>query len=412
MPRYRYTKYTPNPLDEIDLTSLVEKLRDFFLDSGFSGRFTGQDSAQGTLESLYRALARILASDKRLPEDWRESLDRYEEEYPGGELPQDVRDFLDELISRLTKENFIRLSSQESGQGTTEEVDSEIRFEVTEKTSDFLGHKTLRKLLSSRGRSSFGGHRTVELSTGVESDRHSRPYEFGDSLNLDVNATLLNALRREGSRFPIELEYTDLMVHQSEYQSSCATVLMLDCSHSMILYGEDRFTPAKSVTLALAHMIRSQFPEDELKVILFHDSAEEIPLSKVASVRVGPYHTNTCEGFRLARRLLMNQKKDLRQIIMVTDGKPSALTLPDGRIYKNSFGLDPYILGATFKEAANCRRAGIAVNTFMLANDYYLVEFVKQIAQICRGRAYFTTIIDLAQSVLMDFMNRKTRTVH
>jgi len=201
-------------------------------------------------------------------------------------------------------------------------------------------------------------------------------------------------------------------VHQSEYQSSCATVLMLDCSHSMILYGEDRFTPAKRVALALSHLIRTQYPGDTLNLVLFHDSAEEVPVSRLARVTVGPYHTNTQEGLRLARRILSRQRKDMRQIIMITDGKPSALTLPDGRIYKNSMGLDPAILQATFKEVTECRRAGILINTFMLARDYDLVSFVQKVTEICRGKAYFTTPMTLGRYLLMDYMTKKMKTVH
>src|SRR5213075_3319810 len=161
---------------------------------------------------------------------------------------------------------------------------------------------------------------------------------------------------------PINIEYSDLMVSQSEYRSSAATVLMLDCSHSMILYGEDRFTPAKKVALALTHLIRTQFPGDTLKVVLFHDSAEEIPLATLATAQVGPYHTNTAEGLKLARRLLLAQKKDMKQIIMITDGKPSALTMTDGRIYKNSMGLDATVISQTLREVANCRRSGVMIN--------------------------------------------------
>src|ERR1700682_3973882 len=229
------------------------------------------------------------------------------------------------------------------------------------------------------------------MSTGVEASGASKVYEFGDSMNLDVNTTLFSALSREGLKLPINLEYRDLHVHQSEYQSSCATVLMLDCSHSMILYGEDRFTPAKKVALALSHLIRTQYPGDSLRLVLFHDSAEEVPLKQLARAVVGPYHTNTCEGLRLARRILMAEKKDMRQIVMITDGKPSAITLPNGRIYKNAFGLDPMILEETYKEVATCRKAGILINTFMLASDYYLVDFVKKVTEICRGKAYFTS---------------------
>jgi Ca-activated chloride channel homolog len=201
-------------------------------------------------------------------------------------------------------------------------------------------------------------------------------------------------------------------VAQSEYQSSCATVIMLDCSHSMILYGEDRFTPAKRVALALSHLIRTQYPGDTLHAVLFHDSAEEIPLNQLGRVRVGPYYTNTREGLRLARRILERQKKDMRQIIMITDGKPSALTRADGQIYKNAFGLDPYIVAETFAEVAACQKAGIMINTFMLARDHDLVAFVRRVASICRGKAYFTTPYTLGQYVLMDYMDRKTRTIH
>jgi Ca-activated chloride channel family protein len=231
-------------------------------------------------------------------------------------------------------------------------------------------------------------------------------------MNLDVNATLTNALARTGHiGVPIDLDYPDLMVRQAEYRSSCATVLMLDTSHSMILYGEDRFTPAKKVALALTHLIRTQFPGDTLRVVLFHDSAEEIPLATLAHAQVGPYHTNTAEGLKLARRLLLAQRKDMRQIVMITDGKPSALTLPDGRLYKNSGWIDPFIYSETIREVAACRKAGIVINTFMLARDRALVDFVRHVSAIARGRAYFTNTMTLGQYVLMDFLRRKTKKV-
>ena len=259
------------------------------------------------------------------------------------------------------------------------------------------------------------------MATGVEASGAPKPYEFGDTMNLDASATILNAVSRSraggsqpasGAGLHIDVGYEDLMVAQGEYQSSCATVLMLDCSHSMILYGEDRFTPAKRVALALANLIRLQYPGDALKVVLFHDSAEEIPLTQLARVKVGPYYTNTREGLRLARRLLERQQKDMRQIVMITDGKPSALTRPDGRIYRNAFGLDPFIVSETIAEVAACRNAGILINTFMLARDYDLVSFVRKVAEICHGKAYFTTPRTLGRYVLMDYMDKKTRTVH
>ena len=311
---------------------------------------------------------------------------------------------------------------------------------------DFLGYKTLRNLLGSLGKSSMGRHDTPHLATGVEAEAASKPYEFGDTINLDVNTTLLSAMQRASQEqaehaggvrtvFPLNLEYRDLHVHQCDYQSSCATVVMLDCSHSMILYGEDRFTPAKKVALALGHLIRTQYPGDSLKVVLFHDTAEELPMAKLASTQVGPYHTNTAEGLRLARRILQAQRKDMKQIVMVTDGKPTACfidggaptslsagrrhpagsnrnadkmsALPARRLYKNSMGGDPWVMDATFREVQACRKAGIMINTFMLASDYYLVEFVKEMTAMTNGKAYFANPSNLSQFVLIDFLKRR-----
>src|SRR6202048_2345653 len=288
----------------------------------------------------------------------------------------------------------------------------EARFEITDKTIDFLGFKTLQDLLGSLGRSSFGRHDTRDLATGVEASGVSRKYEFGDTLNLDVSETLFNAVRRDGAKVPIEINYSDLMVHQCEYHSSCATVLLLDCSHSMILYGEDRFTPAKRVAMALAHLVRTQYPGDSLSLVLFHDSAEEMPLSQLARAKVGPYYTNTREGLRVAQRILQRQRKDMKQIVMITDGKPSALTLPDGRIYKNAFGLDPLVVSETLEEVARCKRSNIMINTFMLASDFQLVQFVQTVSAMCTGKAYFTTPQTLGNYLLMDFMSRRMKTVH
>ena len=354
MTKVRYTKYVPNPLDEIDLGALLDQLKNFFLESGFYSQFYPDGRSDQNLENLYQALAEILAENEQLPEPWRRDLRKFAENFPEGELPEEVKDFLDQLLERLVEEGYLRVSEEgwgtppEQGVGEEGKPLQNVQFELTGKGIDFLGYKSLRELMSSVGRSSFGRHDTRELATGVETDARSRPYEFGDVLNLDISATLMNAVRRGGTDLPIDLEYSDLMVYQTEYQSSCATALMLDCSHSMILYGEDRFTPAKRVALALAHLIRTQFPGDSLRLVLFHDFSEEIPLARLPSVKVGPYHTNTCEGLRLSRRLLLNEKKDMRQIIMITDGKPSALTLPGGKIYKNSFGLDPMILRETY----------------------------------------------------------------
>ena len=420
MPFTKYSKWDGLDWRSLSLEDLLDRLAGFLLQSGFEYSYSGYwDDREQTLDALREAIMRALMEEGLLSDEELEALTDEQ-----GTLQADVMaELLDRLIERLIEEGYItlsegrRYSQQEkgfaSGAGKTgKPVERSVKFELTDKSLDFLGFKALKELIASLGKSSLGRHDTNHLSTGIEASEAPKRYEFGDTLNLDVNATLRSAIQREGLGVPINLEYADLMVHQTEYQSSCATVLMLDCSHSMILYGEDRFTPAKRVALALSHLIRTQYPGDSLRVVLFHDSAEEIPISGLARAQVGPYHTNTGEGLRLARRILMSQRKDMRQIIMITDGKPSAMTTDGGRIYKNPMGLDPMILRETFREVAACRRSGIMINTFMLADDYYLVDFVKKVTEICQGKAYFTTTVTLGQYILMDYLRRRTKRVH
>jgi Ca-activated chloride channel family protein len=476
MARYKYSKYTGDDLDEIDLEDLLSKLSDLLLSSGFENPYGApyDDEEPGhSWQALHDAIMEALLNggmlseetlERLLGKDWRESED----------AEAKLEALIEKIIEKLQSQGYLtgqpdleRDRGEREGPGAGGMGDPrQYRFEITDKSLDFLGFKALRDLLGSLGKSSLGRHDTREMATGIEASGAAKPYEFGDTMNLDASATILNAVLRTRSmgdgrpmtdvRWPmvdmgaiatdgspmldgqspttepdvsspthrssvigrrssdsgIAVDYEDLMVAQGEYQSSCATVLMLDCSHSMILYGEDRFTPAKRVALALANLIRLQYPGDALKVVLFHDSAEEIPLSQLARVRVGPYYTNTREGLRLARRLLERQQKDMRQIVMITDGKPSALTREDGRIYRNAFGLDPFIVAETFAEVAACRKGGILINTFMLARDPDLVSFVRQVAQICHGKAYFTTPRTLGRYVLMDYMDKKTRTIH
>lgn len=412
MKRITYSRYTGEDLG-VSAEDLMRALSDFFLESGFQSQYYGfQEFDPNSLEALKQAIERALESGELFDQA---EADRMRERLENMTL-EDREKLLNRLVQKMVDEGYLTVEDngdprQQSGQGGVGEA-SEARFEITDQSVDFLGFKTLKDLLGSLGRASFGAHDTRELATGVDASGGSKPYEFGDTLNLDISATLFSAMQREGVRVPLNLEYPDLQVHQSEYQSSCATVVMLDCSHSMILYGEDRFTPAKRVALALAHLIRTQYPNDSLDCVLFHDSAEHLRVSELARAQVGPYYTNTRDGLILAQRLLERQKKDMKQIVMITDGKPSALTLEDGRIYKNAFGLDPLVISKTLEEVNHCKRRGILINTFMLASDYHLVQFVQQVTEMCRGKAYFTTPYTLGQYLLMDYMNRKTRTVH
>lgn len=439
----RYSKFRGFDVSGVNLGDLMEELQDNLLQSGYDEDYyytRRRNTPDTSLDALRQALLEALINQGELSEqDVRQMLAENNNQFKGSQLEE----LLNQLIERLVEEGYLNLKEetreqrrQQPGGGKGEfDQEREVKFELTEKGLDFLGYKTLRNLLGSMGKSSVGRHDTQHLSTGVESALASKQYEFGDTINLDVNTTLMSAIAREGLGTPLNLEYRDLHVFQTDYQSSCATVVMLDCSHSMILYGEDRFTPAKKVALALGHLIRTQFPGDSLKIVLFHDGAEELPMAKLATTQVGPYHTNTAEGLKLARRLLQAQRKEMRQIVMVTDGKPTACYVDSGDaalafsrrneagrrnraagagarlLYKNSMGGDPVVMEATMREVQACRKAGVQINTFMLAQDYYLVDFVKQMSQMTNGKAYFATPGNLSQFVLIDFLKRKTSKV-
>ena len=436
----RYSKFNGFDVQGIDLGDLMDSLSNQMLDSGFNEDYwwtRQRNQPDDSLDALRQAILQALLEQEALSErDVEQMLADNDGKFKGSLLEE----LINQLIERLVEEGYLNLKEvpqeqrrQQNGQGqgeVGEPLPRNIKFEVTEKGLDFLGYKTLQKLLGSLGKSSIGRHETPHLDTGVEAALSSKQYEFGDTINLDVNATLLSAITREGVKVPLNLEYKDLYVHQQDYQSSCATVVMLDCSHSMILYGEDRFTPAKKVALALAHLIRTQYSSDSLKIVLFHDGAEELPLAKLASTQVGPYHTNTAEGLKLARRLLTAQNKDMKQIVMVTDGKPTAAFMEPSNaayfgyrkyssavpgekrlLYKNSMGNDPFVMAETFKEVQACRKSNIMINTFMLASDHYLVDFVKQMSEMTRGKAYFANPNNLTQFVLMDFLKRRTSRV-
>ena len=408
MKRVRYQKYSGDVAGEVDLEDLLKALSDYFLDSGFYDPFSRFQDLDHDLDSLREALRRILESGEFFDREMQEKIDQLNAE---GKLDE----LIEKLMQQLAQQNYISYTQPNANghvDGPDGPMNENVRFEVTDKSLDFLGFKTLRDLLGSLGKSNYGRHDTRHWATGIEASGGSRRYEFGDVLNLDTTATLGAAIAREGLTLPLNLEYDDLHVHQCEYQSSCATVVMLDCSHSMILYGEDRFTPAKRVAMALSHLIRTQYPGDSLSLVLFHDSAEEMPVSQIARVKVGPWHTNTREGLRVAQRILARQRKDMKQIVMITDGKPSALTLEDGRIYKNPYGLDPLVVNETLEEVARCKRSNVMINTFMLAQDFELVRFVQQVSQMCRGKAYFTSPDRLGEYLLMDFMSRKSKTIH
>ncbi len=436
----RYSKFKGFNVSDISLGDLMQSLSDSLLDSGFNEDYwwtRQRNQIDDSLDALRQALLKALLENEIItPPQIEEMLAENDGKFKGSLIEQ----LINQLIERLVEEGYLDLKEVESqqqqqhqhGDGQGEigtQTPRNVKFNLTEKGLDFLGYKQLQQLLGSVGKSSIGRHDTNYLATGVEAALSSKQYEFGDTINLDVNATLLSAIQREGLTVPLNLEYKDLYVHQQDYQSSCATVVMLDCSHSMILYGEDRFTPAKKVAVALSHLIRTQYAGDSLKIVLFHDGAEELPIAKLATTQVGPYHTNTAEGLKLARRILNAQRKDMKQIVMITDGKPTAAFIDSGNpaylnyrryseaqtdkrlLYKNSNGNDPFVMAETMKEVQACRKGGIMINTFMLASDYYLVDFVKKMTAMTNGKAYFANPNNLSEFVLMDFLKRRTSRV-
>jgi Ca-activated chloride channel family protein len=395
----RYTKFTGDLSTSFDLEDLMQALSDFLLDSGFQDPYSPFQNMDDSMESLREAIRQALESGELLDDDAQEQFENLPEEA--------VEELVDKIVQRMKDEAYLNAEEPAQGEGSQSGDGDSAKFEVTDKGMDFLGYKALRDLLGPLGKSSLGRHDTRHEAAGVE-------YEFGDSLNLDITATLSSVFAREGMSMDgkLNLEYSDLHVQQADFQSSCATVVLLDCSHSMILYGEDRFTPAKRVAMALAHLIRTQYPGDTIDLVLFHDSAEHIPISQLPRVKVGPHYTNTREGLRVAQRILRGSGKDMKQIVMITDGKPSALTMDDGRIYKNAFGLDPIVIAETLEEVSRCKRANIMINTFMLADEFQLVQFVQKMSAMCRGKAYFTTPQTLGNYLLMDFMSRRSKVVN
>jgi uncharacterized protein with von Willebrand factor type A (vWA) domain len=277
-----------------------------------------------------------------------------------------------------------------------------------------IGERRIRRsafeqVFSDLRKASSGYHPVRSSGEGVERLPETRGWKFGDELHhLDAPRSLQNALKRTSGR--LELAEEDLEVHETEHLTNCATIVAIDISHSMVLYGEDRITPAKTVALALTELITTKYPKDYLGVLLFGDRAEPVALSDLPYIEAGPYHTNTAEALELARSMLSRQKQPNKQIFLITDGKPSAIT-DGGRIYKNPFGLDMRIVNRTLEEADTCRRQRVVITTFMIATDSMLTEFVEKMTKINRGRAYFASPHNLGEFILADYIKNRRRRV-
>ena len=303
---------------------------------------------------------------------------------------------MDELIEKLKE------------MGIIEEVNN--KFELTTKGVQKIRQDALKEIFSSLKKNNFGSHETPHTGAGVDRLSETRKWTFGDMpTNIDLTQTMTNSFKRDGID-NFSLKEDDLEVYETENLSSCATVVMIDISHSMILYGEDRITPAKQVALALSELIQTKFPKDFLSLVVFGDEAKLVSLNELPFLNVGPYHTNTRAGLQLARNLLRRCGSVNKQIFMVTDGKPSAIFDDAGRLYKNSFGLDPRIVNKTLDEAVQCRREKITVSTFMVAHDHYLINFVEEFTKANQGRAYYSSLNNLGEFVFVDYLrNRRKR---
>jgi Ca-activated chloride channel family protein len=350
-----------------------------------------RDELLRQLESVFRDLLLRTSGDVEEALDWLERIGRHH-----GIFDQ-----------RLTMEEF----REHLLGGRTVAPDGGGTLRLTPKGEQALRHDSFDAVFGSLEAGPAGEHRVHHEGSGGERLPETRQWTFGDAMTLlDGPGTLQNAMRRAGID-DLTIEEEDLRVHETEHTSSCATVMLVDVSHSMILYGEDRITPAKRVALALAELVRTRYPKDTLDVVLFGDEAEQVPIDQLPYISVGPFHTNTRAGLRMAQDLLRRRRGANRQIVMITDGKPSALTERDGTIYKNPFGLDERVVNKTLDEAAACRRLGIPVTTFMLTDDPVLVEFTERFTEVNRGRAYFSQPDKLGSFVLVDFVRNRRRNV-
>lgn len=344
------------------------------------------------LQSLMSLFSYLLVQSSGNVDNALEWIQRLAEQY--GLFDRSLS--FDDLVTKLKEQGLIE--------------DAKDMHVLTKKGIQRIRQDALRHVFSSLRKAPEGMHETPFSGKGTDRLSETKKWSFGDQpTNIDVTSTVTNAMKRDGAE-NFQLREEDLEVYETEHTTTCATVLMLDISHSMILYGEDRITPAKEVALALSELIRTRFPKDYIALVVFGDEAKTVNLSELPFLNVGPYHTNTRAGLQLARSLLRRCGSVNKQIFMVTDGKPSAVFDDAGRLYKNSFGLDPRIVNKTLDEAVQCRRERIVVSTFMVARDPYLINFVEEFTRSNQGRAYYSDLSKLGEFIFVDYLrNRRKR---
>ncbi len=292
--------------------------------------------------------------------------------------------------------------------GYVKENSNDQKIKITKKSELELRHSALDEIFGKLKKDKTGSHMTNTFGSSLDFDSSTKPYEFGDNLeNIAFNESIKNAQKNYGIE-NFKLAETDLETYESDQKSQTSTVLLIDISHSMILYGEDRITPAKKVAMALSEMIMRKYKKDTLDVVVFGNDAWEVKIKDIPYLSVGPYHTNTIAGLELAMDLLRRRKNKNKQIFMITDGKPTCMKVGIN-YYKNAFGLDPKILNKTYNLAAVCKKNGVRINTFMIASDPYLMEFVEKFTEINDGSAYFADLQNLGSMIFKDYNRNKVK---
>ncbi|MEX0823770.1 MAG: hypothetical protein WD008_05235 [Balneolaceae bacterium] len=347
-----------------------------------------------TLWDLFQELLTISGGDVSQALRWMNQID---EEYKLTDPFEDgygLGDFIDELKER----GYIRYDDEQQVMVPTSKTDRSIR------------EKSLEEIFKKLRKGGYGQHKTVYTGRGLERQPETRPWQPGDdTAHLDSTGTMMNMLKHS-SLDQFNLRETDLEIYDTDHYTSASTVLLIDLSHSMILYGEDRITPAKKVAMALSELIMSNYSKDSLEIVAFGNEAWKIEIKDLPYLKVGPYHTNTLHGLQVARHLLQRKKFSNKQIFMITDGKPSCM-FENGKIYKNSFGLDRKIVNKVLDEAVKCRREDIDITTFMIARDPYLQNFVRELTEANKGRAYYSSLNELGGYIFEDYIKNRKKSV-
>ncbi|MBC7554878.1 MAG: VWA domain-containing protein [Taibaiella sp.] len=357
-------------------------------------KFNPNENAKSPFESLLDVFTEMLqytSGDAAEALSWLTQLDK---KYGLTTKDYGIGDFIDEL-----KE-----------QGYLKENEMDGSFKITSKTEQGIRQRSLDEIFGKLKKTKSGSHHTFKTGQGDEPNPETRAYEFGDAPeSINYTGSLRNAFINRGIE-NFSMHQDDLEIHETDFKTQTSTVLMIDISHSMILYGEDRITPAKKVAMALAELITTRYPKDTLDIVVFGNDAWQIEIKDLPYLEVGPYHTNTVAGLELATELLRRRKNPNKQIFMITDGKPTCLKI-GGKYYKNSFGIDSKILNRTLNLAGQLRRLKIPVITFMIADDPYLQAFVRNFTEVNNGKAFYSSLDGLGGFIFEDYVRNKKRTV-